>query len=113
MPSVPFVGVRECGKEPLGIDLLLAMSSGLLSVQPESGMDDDHKAIEFTEEQMVGLRREHEAGAKAADLCRKYEMPQAPAYHCDATFGRMNVSDTKRLWELGLPNAKLKKLLGG
>src|SRR6267154_1675228 len=65
----------------------------------------------FTEEQIIAVLREHEAGAKAADLCRKYGMSEATLYNWKARFGGMEVSDAKRLKALEDENAKLKKLL--
>ena len=55
--------------------------------------------------------REQEAGAKAADLCRKHGMSEATLYNWKAKFGGMDVSDAKRLKALEDENAKLKKLL--
>ena len=65
----------------------------------------------FTEEQIIGILREQEAGAKAADLCRKHGMSEATLYNWKAKFGGMDVSDAKRLKALEDENAKLKKLL--
>jgi len=55
--------------------------------------------------------REQEAGAKAADLCRKYGISEATFYNWKAKYGGMDVSEAKRLKALGEENAKLKKLL--
>jgi putative transposase len=65
----------------------------------------------FTEEQIIGILREHEAGQKAADLCRKYGISGATFYKWKAKFGGMDVSDARRLKALEDENAKLKKLL--
>jgi putative transposase len=67
------------------------------------------KRSRFTEEQIIAVLREHEAGAKAVDLCRKYGMSEATLYNWKGKFGGMDVSDAKRL--RALENAKLKKLL--
>jgi putative transposase len=68
------------------------------------------KRSRFTEEQIIAVLREHEAGAKAAELCRKYGMSEA-LYNWKAKFGGMDVSDAKRLRALEDENGKLKKLL--
>ena len=69
------------------------------------------KRSRFTEEQIIGILREQDAGAKAADLCRKHGMSEATLYNWKAKFGGMDVSDAKRLKALEDENARLKKLL--
>ena len=69
------------------------------------------KRARFTEEQIIGILREQEAGAKAADLCRKHGMSEATLYNWKARYGGMDVSDAKRLKALEDENARLKKLL--
>jgi putative transposase len=69
------------------------------------------KRSRFTEEQIIAVLRENEAGAKGADLCRKYGMSEATLYNWKAKYGGMDVSDAKRLKALEEENAKLKKLL--
>jgi len=69
------------------------------------------KKKRFTEEQVIGILREQEAGAKVADLARKYAVSEATLYNWKAKFGGMDVSEAKRLKALEDENAKLKKLL--
>jgi putative transposase len=63
----------------------------------------------FTEEQIIGVLKEADAGAKPAELCRKHGISEATYYNWKAKFGGMTVSDAQRLKEL--ENNKLKKLL--
>ena len=65
----------------------------------------------FTEEQIIQVLKEHEAGAKVAELCRKHGVSDATLYKWKAKFGGMEVSDAKKLRTLEAENAKLKKLL--
>jgi len=69
------------------------------------------KRIRFTEEQIIAVLREHEAGAKTADLARKHGISEATLYNWKAKFGGMDVSDARRLRSLEEENRKLKKLL--
>jgi putative transposase len=69
------------------------------------------KKSKFTEEQIIGVLREHEAGVKTADLCRKHGVSSATLYKWKAQFGGMDVSDARRLKALEEENRKLKKLL--
>jgi putative transposase len=69
------------------------------------------KRARFTEEQIIGVLKEHEAGAKTTDLARKYGVSEATLYNWKAKFGGMDVSEAKRLKQLEDENAKLKKLL--
>ena len=69
------------------------------------------KRIRFTEEQIIAVLREHEAGAKAADLARRHGVSEATLYNWKAKYGGMDVSDAKRLRSMEEENRKLKKLL--
>lgn len=69
------------------------------------------KRSRFTEQQIIGILREHQAGAKAVDLCRKHGVSDATFYKWRSKYGGMDVSDAKRLKALEIENAKLKKLL--
>lgn len=65
----------------------------------------------FTEEQIIGVLREHEAGAKTADLARKHGVSEATLYNWKARYGGLDVGEAKRLKQLEDENARLKKLL--
>jgi putative transposase len=69
------------------------------------------KRKRFTEEQIIAVLREHEAGAKAGDLARKHGISEATLYNWKAKFGGMDVSDAKKLRSLEEENGKLKRLL--
>jgi len=69
------------------------------------------KKQRFTEEQIIAVLKEQEAGAKVADLCRKHGISEATFYNWKAKYGGMEVSEAKRLKALEEENAKLKKLL--
>lgn len=69
------------------------------------------KKQRFTEEQIIAVLKEQEAGAEAADLCRKHRVSEATFYNWKAKYGGMEVSEAKRLKALEEENAKLKKLL--
>ena len=65
----------------------------------------------FTEEQIIGILREHEAGAATADVCRKHGVSSATFYKWKAKYGGLDVSEAKRLRALEDENRRLKKLL--
>ena len=68
------------------------------------------KRSRFTEEQIIGVLREQEAGATVSEVCRKHGMSSATFYAWKSKYGGMDVSDAKRLKALEEENAKLKRL---
>jgi putative transposase len=69
------------------------------------------KRSRFSEEQIIAILKEQEAGAKTVDVCRKYGVSGATFYKWKAKYGGMDVSEAKRLKALEDENAKLKRLL--
>ena len=69
------------------------------------------KRSRYTEEQIIGILGEQEAGAKTADVCRKHGITGTTFYRWKAKFGGLDVSEAKRLRALEDENAKLKRLL--
>ena len=69
------------------------------------------KRSRFTEEQIIGVLKEHQAGMSAAELCRKHGISDATFYTWRSKYSGMEVSDAKRLKALDEENRKLKKLL--
>jgi putative transposase len=65
----------------------------------------------FSEEQIIAVLREHDAGAKTADLCRKHGISDATFYNWKAKYGGMTVSEAARLRTLEDENRRRKKLL--
>src|SRR6201987_2979897 len=73
--------------------------------------DQRMKRSRFSEEQIIGILKEHEAGVSVADLCRKHGVSDASVYKWKAKFGGMDVSEAKRLKTLEDENTRLKRLL--
>ena len=69
------------------------------------------KRTRFTEEQIIGVLKEAEAGAKTVDLARRHGVSEATIYNWKAKYGGLELSDAKRLKQLEDENAKLKRLL--
>jgi len=65
----------------------------------------------FTEEQIIQVIKEQEAGMKTADVCRRHGISDATFYNWKAKYGGLDVSEAKRLRALESENGKLKKLL--
>jgi putative transposase len=69
------------------------------------------KAARFTEEQIIGILREQEAGVAVTELCRKHGVSSPTFYKWKAKYGGLDVSEARRLKTLEGENAKLKRLL--
>ena len=69
------------------------------------------KRSRFSEEQVIGILKEHQAGLSAKELCRKHGISDATFYKYKAKFGGMNVSDAKKLRALEDENNRLKRML--
>jgi len=69
------------------------------------------KRSRYTEEQIIGILNEHDAGMKCGDLCRKHGMAEGTFYAWKSKYGGVDVSDAKRLRALEDENSRLKKLL--
>jgi putative transposase len=69
------------------------------------------KRKRHTEEQIIAIVKEHEAGMKTADVCRRHGVCDATFYNWKARYGGLEVSEAKRLKGMESENARLKKLL--
>ncbi|RMA41829.1 transposase [Rhodophyticola porphyridii] len=69
------------------------------------------KRKRFTEEQIIGVLKESEAGAKTDDICRRHSISSATFYSWRKKYGGMEAGDAKRLRALEAENAKLKRIV--
>jgi putative transposase len=69
------------------------------------------RGARYTEEQIVALLKEQEAGVKTADLCRKHGISEQTFYRWKAKYGGLEISDAKRLKALEDENRRLKRLV--
>ncbi len=69
------------------------------------------KRSRFTEDRMIGVLKEHQAGIPAAELCRKHGISEVTFYNWHNRYGGMEESDARRLKSLEDKNGRLKKLL--
>src|SRR3546814_12273433 len=69
------------------------------------------KRSRFSEEQIIAVLKEQEAGMATADVCRKHGISGATFYKWKSKYGGLEVSEARRLKVLEDENARLKKLL--
>jgi putative transposase len=69
------------------------------------------KKSRYTEEQIIGILKQHEAGVKTADLCHEHGISEATFYNWKAKFGGMDVSEAQRLRQMEDENRRLKQLV--
>ena len=65
----------------------------------------------FTEEQIIGILKQHESGVSTNEICRQHNISPATFYKWKSKFGGMNVSEAQRLKQLEAENAKLKRIV--
>jgi putative transposase len=83
-------------------------SEGIITTQSkEAGM----KKVRYSEEQIIGVLKEAEAGMPIVELCRKYGISDATYYNWKAKYGGMTVSDAKKLKQLEDENRRLKQVV--
>jgi putative transposase len=69
------------------------------------------KNSRFSEEQIIGILKQSEAGAKTSELCRQHGISTATFYGWRSKYGGLEVSEAKRLKQLEEENAKLKRIV--
>ena len=69
------------------------------------------KKSRYTEEQIIGILKRHEAGVKTADLCREHGISDATFYNWKAKYGGLDVSEARRLRQMEDENRRLKALV--
>lgn len=69
------------------------------------------KRSRFSEEQIIGILKEGEAGSKTAELCRKHGIREQTCYQWKAKYGGLEVSEARRLWQLEEENRRLKQMM--
>ena len=69
------------------------------------------KTSRFSEQQIIGILKEHAAGMTAAELCRKHGISDATSYKWRSKYGGMTISDAKRLKAMEEENSQLKRML--
>jgi putative transposase len=77
------------------------------NVKERTGM----KKSRYTEEQIIGILKQHEAGVKTADLCREQGISEATFYNWKSKYGGLDVSEAQRLRQMEDENRRLKQLV--
>jgi putative transposase len=98
-------------RKELPPDLSPVNSLQILVESASRERDGRTKRSRFTEEQIIGVQREQEEGAGTTEVCRKHGISQTTFFKWKAKYGRLNVSDARKLNALEDENPKLKKLL--
>jgi putative transposase len=104
------------GSEPRQAPAHLSISEGLLrrsyrDLKSLLHQEQTMKSKRFTEERIIAVLKESEAGAKTKELCRRHGISEATFYNWKAKYAGMTVSEARRLRELEAENSKLKRLL--
>ncbi len=68
------------------------------------------KKSRFTEQQIIGILKEHESGRKVGDLCREHGISNPTFYNWKAKYGGLDANQLKRLKDLEQENARLKRM---
>jgi putative transposase len=69
------------------------------------------KKSRYTEEQIIGILKQQEAGVKTADLCREHGISDATFYNWKSKYGGLDVSEAQRLRQMEDENRRLKSLV--
>jgi putative transposase len=88
----------------------LGQSEGESSVVNDAKEDEMRKS-RFNEEQIIGILKEKEAGAKVGDLCRRHGITEQTYFRWKAKYGGLEVSEARRLKQLEDENRRLKQLV--
>jgi putative transposase len=105
--NTPFPSILASGKNLLIFDPVLGEHIIIKDILRRNSM----KAKRYTEEQIIAVLKEGEAGASIGDLCRKYGISNATYYNWKARYAGMTVSDVRRLKSLETENRRLKQIV--
>ena len=108
------LGIKDAGPSLAGVGAAsvdFQMGTGRMPMAEPGVQAPGNIKVKFTDEQIIGLLKEAEAGAKTGDLARRHGVSEATIYNWKARYGGLEVSEAKRLRSLEDENAKLKRLL--